>query len=268
MKRLNLSTKMKAAVGYAAVIALFLAAVWLIVGVLDSLTRSDGAERTINNRQRATNDVVSRLYQAEVIGQALSAGQTDLFQSYVDAMMLTAQAVDSLRAIVNDRAQVARLDSVKMLLGRKVDNMDNLLDAMEADNSDELYQQYISDLIANQNREIAAPKVQHSQTVRTSEYVVHKKRKNFFGRLRDAFSKEDNNPQHVSETVTEHHTDTLANTINPADTVVKMLFRCAQAGRRTPHRTNRTAEAADCGTAHQRTDAEPQGERAACRDCR
>lgn len=220
---MNLSTKMKAAVGYTAVIALFLAAVWLIVGVLDSLTRSDGAERTINNRQRATNDVVSRLYQAEVIGQALSAGQTDLFQSYVDAMMLTAQAVDSLRAIVNDRAQVARLDSVKMLLGRKVDNMDNLLDAMEADNSDELYQQYISDLIANQNREIAAPKVQHSQTVRTSEYVVHKKRKNFFGRLRDAFSKEDNNPQHVSETVTEHHTDTLANTINPADTVVKML---------------------------------------------
>ena len=220
---MNLSTKMKAAVGYAAVIALFLAAVWLIVGVLDSLTRSDGAERTINNRQRATNDVVSRLYQAEVIGQALSAGQTDLFQSYVDAMMLTAQAVDSLRAIVNDRAQVARLDSVKMLLGRKVDNMDNLLDAMEADNSDELYQQYISDLIANQNREIAAPKVQHSQTVRTSEYVVHKKRKNFFGRLRDAFSKEDNNPQHVSETVTEHHTDTLANTINPADTVARML---------------------------------------------
>ena len=53
MKRLNLSTKMKAAVGYTAVIALFLAAVWLIVGVLDSLTRSDGAERTINNRQRA-----------------------------------------------------------------------------------------------------------------------------------------------------------------------------------------------------------------------
>ncbi len=44
MKRLNLSTKMKAAVGYAAVIALFLAAVWLIVGVLDSLTRSDGAD--------------------------------------------------------------------------------------------------------------------------------------------------------------------------------------------------------------------------------
>ena len=72
MKRLNLSTKMKAAVGYAAVIALFLAAVWLIVGVLDSLTRTDGAERTINNRQRATNDVVSRLYQAEVIGQALA----------------------------------------------------------------------------------------------------------------------------------------------------------------------------------------------------
>ena len=100
MKRLNLSTKMKAAVGYAAVIALFLAAVGLIVGVLDSLTRSDGAERTINNRQRATNDVVSRLYQAEVIGQALSAGQTDLFQAYVDAMMLTARSVDSLRAIV------------------------------------------------------------------------------------------------------------------------------------------------------------------------
>ena len=265
---MNLSTKMKAAVGYAAVIALFLAAVWLIVGVLDSLTRSDGAERTINNRQRATNDVVSRLYQAEVIGQALSAGQTDLFQSYVDAMMLTAQAVDSLRAIVNDRAQVARLDSVKMLLGRKVDNMDNLLDAMEADNSDELYQQYISDLIANQNREIAAPKVQHSQTVRTSEYVVHKKRKNFFrtsarcflkGRQQSAARERDGHGASHRH-ARQHH--------QPRRHGGENAFRCAQAGRRTPHRTNRTAEAADCGTAHQRTDAEPQGERAACRDCR
>lgn len=27
----------------------------------------------------------------------------------------------------------------------------------------------------------------------------------------------------MSETVTEHHTDTLANTINPADTVARML---------------------------------------------
>ena len=37
MKRLNLSTKMKAAVGYAAVIALFLAAVWLIANEVISI---------------------------------------------------------------------------------------------------------------------------------------------------------------------------------------------------------------------------------------
>lgn len=223
MEHLKLSTKMKAAVGYAALIALFVAAVWLIVGELNSLTVSDGSEQTINHRQRATNDVVTRLYQAEVIGQALSAGRVELFQQYADAMVRTAQSVDSLRAMVSDKAQLARLDSVKMLLGRKVDNMEALLDAMEADNSDELYQQYINDLINSGNAEVNVPKVTHSQTVRTSEYVVHRKRKNFFGRLRDAFSKDDKNPDHVSETVTEHRVDTVAQRVNPADTVARML---------------------------------------------
>lgn len=223
MEQLKLSTKMKAAVGYAALIALFVAAVWLIVGELNSLTVSDGSEQTINYRQRATNDVVTRLYQAEVIGQALSAGRVELFQQYADAMVRTAQSVDSLRAMVSDKAQLARLDSMKMLLGRKVDNMEALLDAMEADNSDELYQQYINDLINSGNAEVNVPKVTHSQTVRTSEYVVHRKRKNFFGRLRDAFSKDDKNPDHVSETVTEHRVDTVAQRVNPADTVARML---------------------------------------------
>ena len=223
MEPLKLSTKMKAAVGYAALIALFVAAVWLIVCKLNSLTVSDGSEQTINHRQRATNDVVTRLYQAEVVGQALSAGRVDLFQQYADAMVRTAQSVDSLRTMVSDKVQLARLDSVKMLLGRKVDNMEALLDAMEADNSDELYQQYINDLINSGNTEVNVPKVTHTQTVRTSEYVVHRKRKNFFGRLRDAFSKDEKNPDHVSETITEHRVDTVAHSVNPADTVARML---------------------------------------------
>ncbi len=223
MKILKLSTRVKAAIGYVALTAMFVAAAWFVLGVLYDLTRTDGVELSINKRQRATNDVVTRLYQAEAVGQAVSAGQVETLPAYTDAMLHTAAAIDTLRTLVTDKVQLARLDTMKMLMRKKVTNMEDLLLAMEMDNSDELYRKYIDELIAKQNKLLDAGKVHHTQTQTTTEYAVHKKRKNFFGRLRDAFSKEEKNPDMVTATTTEHKTDSISHLVNPADTVARML---------------------------------------------
>lgn len=223
MKILKLSTRVKAAIGYVALLAMFVAAAWFVLGVLYDLTRTDGVEQSINKRQRATNDIVTRLYQAEGIGQSVSAGQAEMLPAYTRAMLNASVAIDTLRTLVSDKAQLARLDTMKMLMRKKITNMEDLLRAMEADNSDELYRKYIDELIARQNDLLDAASVHHSQTQTSTEYAVKKKRKNFFGRLRDAFSKEEKDPDMVTATTTENRTDTVSNLVNPADTVARML---------------------------------------------
>lgn len=219
----SLSIRQKAAVGYLLLIVLLVAAVYFINHALSELTGSGEAEAQLNRRQRMTNSVVSRLYSAEIIGQAVSAGQTDAFPDYVEAMMQAAVAVDSLRPLMADRMQLARLDSVCALLEEKADNMRLLVEAIEADNSEALYRRYIDDLIAGQSGAMEVPSVQRREVVRTDSFVVHRKRKNFFGRLRDAFTGGKTDSARVSSMVKEEITDTLVSVYNPADTVARML---------------------------------------------
>lgn len=219
----SLSTRQKATIGYLLLIVLLVAAAYSINHALSALTGSGEAEARLNQRQRMTNNVVSRLYSAEIIGQAVSAGQTDAFPDYVGAMMQAAVAVDSLRPLMADRMQLARLDSVCALLEEKADNMRLLVEAIEADNSEELYRRYIDELIAGQSGAMEVPSVQKREVVRTDSFVVHKKRKNFFGRLRDAFTGGKTDSARVSSVVKEEITDTLVSVYNPADTVARML---------------------------------------------
>ena len=113
---LKLSTRIKAVSGYVILAVFFIATILFIVDALSDLIVSDGEEMRLNHRQQAANEVVVRLYQAEVTGQALSAGKSEYLQDYATAMMNTASAVDSLRVLTSDKVQIARIDSVKILL--------------------------------------------------------------------------------------------------------------------------------------------------------
>ena len=220
---LKLSTRIKAVSGYVILAVFFIATILFIVDALSDLIVSDGEEMRLNHRQQAANEVVVRLYQAEVTGQALSAGKSEYLQDYATAMMNTASAVDSLRVLTSDKVQIARIDSVKILLQKKVDNMEALLVAVESDNSEALYQEYIDELLREQAEAINVPQVANSEVVRTDEYTVAKERKNFFGRLRDAFSRRKNDTVRVSSTTREVHSDTLMQSVNPTDSVVRLL---------------------------------------------
>ena len=145
----RLSTRLKVASGYLILAILTIIAVYYVNDSLNALTESDGVESQLNRRQRITNDIVCRLYQAEIIGQTISGGQTENFQKYVAEMMAAASSADSLRTLINDSRQIARLDSVGILLEKKAANMQALATAIDNDNSDLLYRQYIDELLHN-----------------------------------------------------------------------------------------------------------------------
>lgn len=217
------STRLKAAFGYLILAVLTLVAVYFVNESLTRLTESDGVEDSLNRRQRVTNDIVYHLYQSEIVGQSISGGQTEHYDRYIGTMMKASASIDTLRTLIGDSVQIARLDSVGVLLEKKAANMLALSVAIQSDNSDELYRQYIDELINRQHDELEIPQVQKSEVVRTNNYTMVAKRKNFFGRLRDAFSRRNADSTYVSNVVVEEHTDTVMQAYNPADTVAKML---------------------------------------------
>ena len=69
----RLSTQLKVASGYILLTLLLFASIQYINHEMKALTETDDNETILNLRRRVTNEIVGQLYQAEIIGQSLSA---------------------------------------------------------------------------------------------------------------------------------------------------------------------------------------------------
>ena len=188
MKSPKSNLRIITALGYILLVALIAAAYFFVDDELDALSQSNNIEESINRRQRATNAVVTNLYQAEVVGQSVSAGQTDCLPLYRRMIAQTRLSIDSLRTFTADKKQVERIDSVMLLLDLKEATMDDLVDAIRVDKSDSILERLLHNLSRQQSILQPVKMVSASDTVTTNQYVIHQKRKNFFGRLKDVFS--------------------------------------------------------------------------------
>ena len=188
MKSPKSNLRIITALGYILLVALIAAAYFFVDDELDALSQSNNIEESINRRQRATNAVVTNLYQAEVVGQSVSAGQTDCLPLYRRMIAQTRLSIDSLRTFTADKKQVERIDSVMLLLDLKEATMDDLVDAIRVDKSDSILERLLHNLSRQQSILQPVKMFSASDTVTTNQYVIHQKRKNFFGRLKDVFS--------------------------------------------------------------------------------
>ena len=78
----RLSTQLKVASGYILLTLLLFASIQYINHEMKALTETDDNETILNLRRRVTNEIVGQLYQAEIIGQSLSAGQLGQYFRY------------------------------------------------------------------------------------------------------------------------------------------------------------------------------------------
>ena len=116
MKRM--STSVKVAFGYVAMVLLLFVSVTYIYRKMKELQGVEMAERYIYERRRATYQVVSRLYEAEIVGQNVALGQAGSEADYRAAMQSARMAVDSLRTVFTDSLQRLRLDTLCVLLAQ------------------------------------------------------------------------------------------------------------------------------------------------------
>lgn len=190
---------------------------------MNLLTQPTGLEESIYNRRRTTHNIISRLYETEVIGQALRTGSSDELWLYTRAMKKVHLSLDTLRSQITDTVQQARIDTVNMLLRDKERNMLAVLEAMRTTPTDIIYRKQLDSLLHEHDSLITESHVRHRVVTHHNTYTIHHEPKGFFRRLADVFAPGKADSTEVSNVIEEVYTDTIDQVFSPIDTIASML---------------------------------------------
>lgn len=237
------STSTKIAFGYILLICLLFGAIGYIHQQMTLLTTPTGPEETISNRRKTTHQIVTQLYEAEIIGQTLRIGRLNEYPKYKRAMKEASALIDSLQQLLTDTLQQMRLDTVRSLLRNKEQNMVLVLEAMKQSPTDELYRQQLDSLIMQQDSILSSTHVRRRAVTHRNSYTIHHKPKKFFRRLADVFSPGKPDSTQVDNIIQEEYTDTIDEAYNPVDTIATMLTSIQHKVFQTRQESMRTLDA-------------------------
>ena len=237
------STSTKIAFGYILLICLLFGAIGYIHQQMTLLTTPTGLEETISNRRKTTHQIVTQLYEAEIIGQTLRIGRLNEYPKYKRAMKEASALIDSLQQLLTDTLQQMRLDTVRSLLRNKEQNMVLVLEAMKQSPTDDLYRQQLDSLIMQQDSILSSTHVRRRVVTHRNSYTIHHKPKKFFRRLADVFSPGKPDSTQVDNIIQEEYTDTIDEAYNPVDTIATMLTSIQHKVFQTRQESMRTLDA-------------------------
>lgn len=237
------STSTKIAFGYILLICLLFGAIGYIHQQMTLLTTPTGLEETISNRRKTTHQIVTQLYEAEIIGQTLRIGRLNEYPKYKRAMKEASALIDPLQQLLTDTLQQMRLDTVRSLLRNKEQNMVLVLEAMKQSPTDELYRQQLDSLIMQQDSILSSTHVRRRVVTHRNSYTIHHKPKKFFRRLADVFSPGKPDSTQVDNIIQEEYTDTIDEAYNPVDTIATMLTSIQHKVFQTRQESMRTLDA-------------------------
>lgn len=217
------STSSKIVFGYIVLVGLLLGAFTYTIQQMNLLTTPSKLNEQLEHRRHITHRIISQLYDAEIIGQTLRTGKLNEYYHYLDAMKEVNASIDTLEIILTDTLQQARLDTVRSLLHNKQWNMYAVLEAMRNTPTDQIYQEQLDSLIAQQDSLLSTPHIRRKVITHHNSYTIHHKKKGFFKRLADVFAPGKEDSTQVSNVIQEEYTDTLDEVYNPVDTISHMI---------------------------------------------
>ena len=190
---------------------------------MNLLTTPTSLRDQLDHRRHITHRIISQLYDAESIGQTLRTGNLNEYYHYLKAMKEVNASIDTLETILTDTLQQARLDTVRTLLQNKQWNMYAVLEAMRNTPTDQIYQEQLDSLIAQQDSLLSTPHIRRKVITHHNSYTIHHKKKGFFKRLADVFAPGKEDSTQVSNVIQEEYTDTLDEVYSPIDTISSMI---------------------------------------------
>lgn len=216
------STSFKIVIGYILLVGLLIGAFTYTMQQMNLLTTPTSLRDQLDHRRHITHRIISQLYDAESIGQTLRTGKLNEYYHYLKAMKEVNASIDTLETILTDTLQQARLDTVRTLLQNKW-NMYAVLEAMRNTPTDQIYQEQLDSLIAQQDSLLSTPHIRRKVITHHNSYTIHHKKKGFFKRLADVFAPGKEDSTQVSNVIQEEYTDTLDEVYSPIDTISSMI---------------------------------------------
>lgn len=217
------STSFKIVIGYILLVGLLIGAFTYTMQQMNLLTTPTSLRDQLDHRRHITHRIISQLYDAETIGQTLRTGKLNEYYHYLKAMKEVNASIDTLETILTDTLQQARLDTVRTLLQNKQWNMYAVLEAMRNTPTDQIYQEQLDSLIAQQDSLLSTPHIRRKVITHHNSYTIHHKKKGFFKRLADVFAPGKEDSTQVSNVIQEEYTDTLDEVYSPIDTISSMI---------------------------------------------
>lgn len=217
------STSFKIVIGYILLVGLLIGAFTYTMQQMNLLTTPTSLRDQLDHRRHITHRIISQLYDAESIGQTLRTGKLNEYYHYLKAMKEVNASIDTLETILADTLQQARLDTVRTLLQNKQWNMYAVLEAMRNTPTDQIYQEQLDSLIAQQDSLLSTPHIRRKVITHHNSYTIHHKKKGFFKRLADVFAPGKEDSTQVSNVIQEEYTDTLDEVYSPIDTISSMI---------------------------------------------
>lgn len=217
------STSSKIVFGYIVLVGLLMGAFTYTIQQMNLLTTPSNLNEQLDHRRHITHRIISQLYDAEIIGQTLRTGKLNEYYHYLKAMKEVNASIDTLEIILTDTLQQTRLDTVRSLLRHKQWNMYAVLEAMRNTPTDQIYQEQLDSLIAQQDSLLSTPHIRRKVITHHNSYTIHHKKKGFFKRLADVFAPGKGDSTQVSNVIQEEYTDTLDEVYNPVDTISHMI---------------------------------------------
>lgn len=217
------STSFKIVIGYILLVGLLIGAFTYTMQQMNLLTTPTSLRDQLDHRRHITHRIISQLYDAEIIGQTLRTGKLNEYYHYLKAMKEVNASIDTLETILTDTLQQARLDTVRTLLQNKQWNMYAVLEAMRNTPTDQIYQEQLDSLIAQQDSLLSTPHIRRKVITHHNSYTIHHKKKGFFKRLADVFAPGKEDSTQVSNVIQEEYTDTLDEVYSPIDTISSMI---------------------------------------------
>lgn len=219
----KMSIRYKVTAGFVLLVLLLVVTMVFIYRGVQSMTVSDDFDSQIAIRRRITNGIINELNHAEIVGQTIAVGQVEKYSQYKKNMSNADVYIDSLRRMTDDTLQLARLDTVAMLIAQKDKNMRCLMAIIRNDNSDDIYRKEIEAMILLQDSLAALESGKGRIVVQTTSTKVPGERKSFFRRVREVFSPSLSDSTVINDTIYEIPSYVPAGEQALSDTIADIL---------------------------------------------
>tara|TARA_R110002020_G_scaffold303939_2_gene519591 strand:- start:242976 stop:245393 length:2418 start_codon:yes stop_codon:yes gene_type:complete len=148
MRNTKRSITFKVLVGYVLIAGLATLAYLFIYPRIKEFIYPAQEEQVANRKLTFISNALSYLYEAETIGRtAMATGSHEHYGQYSQLVDSISMQLDSLQALNRVDYQDIQLDTIKILLSRKTDNMQTMVNLRERQYSRSFYEDAIAELI-------------------------------------------------------------------------------------------------------------------------